>query len=181
MEKNILTKARLLEIKNGFFTAEQISLEKIRQYAEKIAANKYALNSKGRSLVRVVLTGGVFDILHPGHIFLLENAKAAGDLLIVVVASDATVRHLKRREPIHTQEERAQLVAALKPVDAVFFGTDDKYAVLNVVKPTAIFYGYDQKPDESLRGKFELIHLKERFHPEKYKTSAIIGHIKELH
>jgi len=91
---------------------------------------------------KVVLAGGVFDILHPGHIFFLEQAKRLGDVLVVVIASDETVRRVKKREPIHTAEARAKVVASLKPVDRVVIGSpSDKLAVVRRVKPDIIAFG----------------------------------------
>ncbi len=68
-----------------------------------------------------VLVTGVFDILHPGHLIFLEKAKAAGSMLVVGVESDKKVQEMKGSErPLHLQEERVFLVAALGPVDYAF-------------------------------------------------------------
>lgn len=69
---------------------------------------------------KIVLAGGCFDILHPGHVVFLEKAKKAGDVLIVLLESDRKVRELKGiNRPIYTQTERAKLLSALKAVDYV--------------------------------------------------------------
>jgi rfaE bifunctional protein nucleotidyltransferase chain/domain len=69
---------------------------------------------------RVVFTNGCFDLLHPGHIALLEAARAHGDLLVVGINSDASVRALKGEgRPLVPQDERAEALLALEPVDAV--------------------------------------------------------------
>ena len=65
------------------------------------------LNSK------IVLAGGVFDIIHPGHIHTLNDAKKLGDVLVVVVATDKTAVKMKKREPLHSAELRKELVSSL--------------------------------------------------------------------
>src|ERR1700737_1896229 len=71
---------------------------------------------------RVVLTNGVFDLLHVGHLRYLRQARSEGDLLVVGVNADASVRALKPDRPLVPESERAELVAALSPVDyAVIF------------------------------------------------------------
>ena len=68
----------------------------------------------------IVLAGGVFDIIHPGHIHTLNAAKLLGDVLVVVVATDNTAVKMKKRTPIHSQEQRQELVNSLEVVDLVF-------------------------------------------------------------
>lgn len=69
---------------------------------------------------KIVLAGGCFDLLHVGHISFFEQAKKQGDLLFLLVESDATVRNLKGpNRPIHTQSDRAKMLAALEAVDSV--------------------------------------------------------------
>jgi rfaE bifunctional protein nucleotidyltransferase chain/domain len=75
----------------------------------------------------VVLANGCFDLLHVGHVRYLAGAKALGDVLLVAVNSDASVRRLKGPgRPIMAAEERAEIVAALAPVDAVVIFDDDR-------------------------------------------------------
>ena len=75
---------------------------------------------------RIVFTNGVFDILHPGHVRYLQAARAHGDLLIVGLNSDASVRRNKGpKRPINPQDERAEVLAALACVDAVSIFDDD--------------------------------------------------------
>ena len=96
-----------------------------------------------------VMASGVFDIIHPGHIFYFEKAKELGDELWVVVANDKTVRR-KKREPIMPQEARARVVLSLKPVDKVVIGNADKdfFEIIKEIKPDIITLGFDQKFDE---------------------------------
>jgi len=110
----------------------------------------YELSESGRSAISVVLTGGVFDIIHPGHVYTLESAKAQGDLLIVVVARDVTVERNKGRPPLHDEELRLKLVSALKPVDAAILGSSvDMMATVERVRPDVIALGYDQLHEEA--------------------------------
>ena len=97
-----------------------------------------------------VMASGVFDILHTGHISYLEQAKALGDELYVIVASDNTVRKNKH-EPITPERMRVRIVSALKPVDVAMIGNDsgDMFAILDEVRPDVIVLGFDQKFDEN--------------------------------
>ncbi len=87
---------------------------------------------------------GVFDLLHPGHVYFLTEARALGDELVVVVARDQTARRLKR-EPYVPEHIRREMVAALKPVDRAILGsTTDIYATVVAERPSIIALGYDQ-------------------------------------
>ncbi|MDY6986093.1 MAG: adenylyltransferase/cytidyltransferase family protein [Candidatus Thermoplasmatota archaeon] len=98
-----------------------------------------------------VMASGVFDIIHPGHIFYLQKAKELGDELFVVIANDKTTER-KKRKPIMHQEERALVVSALKPVDGVVIGkeTGDIFDTVKEIKPDIIALGFDQEFDEKL-------------------------------
>jgi len=98
-------------------------------------------------MVKVMATG-TFDLLHMGHIYFLKEAKKLGDKLVVVVATDKTVRRLKH-EPINPQEIRLNIIKELKIVDEAFIGhEDDIYKIVNEIKPDIIALGYDQVHDE---------------------------------
>ncbi len=98
------------------------------------------MNSK-----KVVLAGGVFDIIHPGHIHTLNAAKDLGDTLVVAIATDKTAKKMKKRPPIHNQELRCELVSCLSMVDKAIVGhEDDIFQTVNEVKPNIIVLGYDQ-------------------------------------
>jgi FAD synthetase len=98
-------------------------------------------------MVRVMATG-VFDILHLGHLYFLEEAKKLGDELVVVVATDKTAEQLKHI-PITSQDMRVKMVSALKPVDRAVLGYEgDRYTIVKEMKPDIIALGYDQKHDE---------------------------------
>jgi len=92
-----------------------------------------------------VLAGGVFDIIHPGHIHTLNAAKALGGVLIVAVATDKTAKKMKKRSPLHNQELRRELVSCLSMVDKAIVGhEDDIFETVKEVKPDIIVLGYDQ-------------------------------------
>lgn len=98
---------------------------------------------------RVVFTNGCFDILHTGHLALLEGAKACGDLLYVGVNRDATVRGLKGPgRPIIPEEERAEMLAALRVVDVVvLFAEPTPRETVLALRPDVLVKGGDYTPD----------------------------------
>ncbi len=107
--------------------------------------DRNTLTEIGRNSLHVVLSGGVFDIIHPGHIYTLNAAKALGDVLVVVVATDNTSEKMKKRRPLHTQEQRQELVNSLSMVDLCLVGQeDDIFKTVNRVRPQIIALGYDQ-------------------------------------
>ncbi len=94
---------------------------------------------------RVVATG-VFDLLHPGHLDFLEQAKAMGDELVVVVARDATAVKLKHH-PVNKERLRRELIEALSMVDRAVLGyPNDHFRIIKEIQPDVIVLGYDQQP-----------------------------------
>ena len=94
-------------------------------------------------MVKVMATG-TFDLLHMGHIYYLREAKKLGDTLVVVVATDSTVRKLKH-DPITPQEIRVNLIKELRMVDEAYLGhEDDMYTIVEEIKPDIIALGFDQ-------------------------------------
>ena len=121
--------------------------DKIKELIGKKLVNedKITLTEMGRDSLRIVLAGGVFDIIHPGHIHTLNAAKLLGDVLVVVVATDNTAVKMKKRTPIHSQEQRQELVNSLEVVDLCLIGQEnDIFKTVNHVKPQIIALGYDQ-------------------------------------
>ena len=95
-----------------------------------------------------VMTTGTFDLLHLGHIYYLKEAKKLGDKLIVVIATDSTVRKMKH-EPINSEEIRLNLIKELKIVDDAYLGhEDDIYEIVKEIKPDIIALGFDQIHNE---------------------------------
>jgi len=128
-----------------------LSTDAINSKIDKLIKNQLVnedrntLTEIGRNSLHVVLAGGVFDIIHPGHIYTLNAAKALGDVLVVVVATDNTSEKMKKRRPLHTQEQRQELVNTLSMVDLCLVGQeDDIFKTVNRVRPQIIALGYDQ-------------------------------------
>lgn len=91
---------------------------------------------------------GVFDLLHPGHIAFLTEAKRLGDELVVVVARDSTAKRLKHT-PITPESSRLEMVRSLKPVDRAVLGNEgDIYDILSRIRPNIVVLGYDQAHSE---------------------------------
>jgi FAD synthetase len=113
-------------------------------------------------MVRVLATG-VFDILHPGHVHFLTEAKKLGDELVVVVARDSVAKRMKRL-PFIPENIRVAMVASLKPVDRAILGVEGNiYDILAEVKPDIVALGYDQEFDPNeivMEGKKRGIDLK---------------------
>jgi len=160
IEKSILSTIYVSEItgknpiekilENKMVSEEQI-LKKMDKLIQEnlINQDKKRLTEIGRGSLRVVLAGGVFDIIHPGHISTLNAAKALGDVLVVVVATDNTAVKMKKRRPIHSQEQRQELVNSLAVVDLCLIGQEnDIFKTVNLVKPQIIALGYDQVHQE---------------------------------
>lgn len=97
----------------------------------------------------VVVTNGVFDLLHPGHVRYLQDARALGSMLIVAINSDRSVRAIKGPErPINNEGERAEVLQALACVDAVVvFDEDTPHAVISTIQPDVLVKGADWGPD----------------------------------
>ena len=113
-------------------------------------------------MIRVLATG-VFDILHPGHVHFLTEAKKIGDELVVVVARDSVAQKMKRL-PFIPENIRVAMVGSLKPVDRAILGVEGNiYDILSEVRPDIVALGYDQEfnPDEIVaEGKKRGLELK---------------------
>ena len=102
------------------------------------------VTDRGRAALTVVMCGGVFDIIHHGHIHTLDAAKSLGDVLAVVVASDATARKTKNAVQ-HDARTRRRTVASVDAVDACVVGHDsDIFRSVVDIRPDVIALGYDQ-------------------------------------
>ena len=105
---------------------------------------------------QIVFTNGVFDILHAGHVEYLSKAKALGDILIVGVNRDSSVRRLKGpSRPLQTEKDRALIVAALKPVDyVILFSADTPERLIEAISPDVLVKGADYKLAEIVGAEF---------------------------
>ncbi|ASJ02330.1 FAD synthase [Thermococcus profundus] len=142
----------------------------------------------GKKKIRV-LVGGVFDILHVGHVHFLKQAKELGDELVVIVAHDETVRRNKRRNPVNPAEDRAELLKAIKYVDEVYIGSPRAidYDMVRRINPDIVAIGPDQTFDcrrlkEELRRhgiNAEVIRIPYLYRSDRAKTSKILQRIVE--
>lgn len=109
---------------------------------------------------KVVFTNGCFDILHVGHVKYLQEAKAQGDILVVGLNSDLSVRKLKgESRPIQTEEDRGTVLSALACVDFVTVFTEDNPGkLIQLLKPDVLVKGGDWKVDQIVGSDFVLAH-----------------------
>jgi len=138
-------------VKKKHFLSDDIINAKINDLVKNGLAkqDRKSLTELGRTSLKVVLAGGVFDIIHPGHIHTLNSAKALGDVLIVVVATDKTAQKMKKRVPLHNQKLRRELVDSLLMVDLCVVGSEeDIFKTVDLVRPEIIALGYDQVHQE---------------------------------
>jgi D-beta-D-heptose 7-phosphate kinase/D-beta-D-heptose 1-phosphate adenosyltransferase len=132
---------------------------------------------------RVVLTNGCFDLLHPGHVALLEAARGEGDVLIVALNSDVSVRGLKGEgRPLIPQAERAEVLLALEPVDrVVVYGEPTPLEVIRALLPDVLVKGADWAADaivgrpevEAAGGRVVRVALQ-----AGQSTSALVGRVR---
>jgi len=152
---------------------------KILSMAEAVAFVEH-LRHSGRE---VAFTNGVFDLLHPGHVRYLQEARREGGALVVAINSDRSTRAIKGpTRPITPEQERAEVLAALACVDAVVvFDEDDPQAIISRLRPNVLVKGADWAPDaiigrdlvESLGGRVVRIPI-----AAGHSTSAIIKKIR---
>ena len=95
--------------------------------------------------MKKVMCAGTFDIIHPGHLYYLSEAKKYGDKLVVVVARDETSKKFKGKSPLHNERERLEAVRMLEIVDEAVLGHHgDIFKIIEEIKPDVICLGYDQ-------------------------------------
>jgi D-beta-D-heptose 7-phosphate kinase/D-beta-D-heptose 1-phosphate adenosyltransferase len=153
--------------------ARILTTDEARSWAERLRAHG----------LRVVFTNGVFDLVHPGHVRYLREARALGDALIVAVNSDRSVRANKGPgRPVNSEAERAEVLAALACVDAVVvFDEETPHEIVGVVQPDVLVKGADWAADnivgrdivEARGGRVVRIELAPGF-----STTGIIGKIQ---
>ena len=95
--------------------------------------------------MKKVVVFGVFDLLHPGHLYFLHEARKCGDHLAVVVTRDARVMHEKKHKPVFNERERLEMVTALRMVDSAALGDRvGEWKILKKIRPDVVCVGYDQ-------------------------------------
>lgn len=147
----------VLDGRNAFERIKErvpVSDEILEKHVEKLISlgmvtKEMHLSAIGRDALKVVFAGGVFDIIHPGHIHTLRSAKALGDVLVVSIARNITVVKTKGKPPMHDEKLRQELVSSLKFVDLALLGNEeDIFKTVELVKPDIIALGYDQAHQE---------------------------------
>ena len=130
--------------------------------------------------MKKVIVFGTFDIIHPGHIHLLKEAKEYGDFLIAVIARDKTVTEIKGRPPRNSESIRLKNMEDLKLIDKVILGElEDKYKAIAEEKRDIIALGYDQKKfiddlEDAIEDHVRIVRLAPH-QPEIYKSSKMPG------
>ena len=128
-----------------------------------------------------VMVFGSFDFVHDGHLYFFNQAKSLGKELVVVVARDDTIKKVKGKRPYHQEKERLKHVKAIKLVDRAVLGNlDDKYKIIEDIKPELICLGYDQvafaknlkKELKKRRLNIDVVRLNE-YKAHIYKSSRI--------
>ncbi len=142
----------------------------------------------GEKKRKIVLVGGTFEIVHPGHIYFLNKAKEFGDYLVVVVARDSTVRKMKR-PPVVPEDQRLKVIASLKPVDRALLGKEqeDIIEIVKEIKPDVIVLGPDQAHDikdlqsriSALGLRVDIKKIENREKKPLYSVKEIIRRIRE--
>lgn len=134
-----------------------------------------------------ILATGTFDLIHPGHIAFLEEARKLGDELFVIVSRDSTIKH--KQKPAIPEKQRLAIVSSLKPVDCALLGSEkDMFEPLREIRPDIIVLGFDQHFDEKdLSEELEkrnlhakIIRLSQNTDFELSSTRKIIIKVKSL-
>jgi FAD synthetase len=128
--------------------------------------------------MKKVMAFGTFDLLHPGHLHYLQEAKKYGDFLIVVVARDSTVLQVKQKLPKNNEEQRCKNLERLNIADKIVLGDKkDKLKIITDEKPDVLAFGYDQKmPVDDLKSKLDsniVLKTVTALKPEIYKSSLL--------
>ncbi|MDQ6960185.1 MAG: D-glycero-beta-D-manno-heptose 1-phosphate adenylyltransferase [Mariprofundaceae bacterium] len=135
---------------------------------------------------RIVFTNGCFDLLHPGHIDYLEKARVLGDVLIIGLNDDDSIRRLKGySRPVNSLPNRARMLAALKSVDMVVaFPENTPLKLIKLLTPDVLVKGGDYKPDDIIGAQDVRINGGEVVvvpFVDGHSTSSMIEHIKIAH
>ncbi len=129
---------------------------KAKNKIKSLRALKNYVSAARKAGQKIVFTNGCFDILHAGHVSVLEFSRSKGDILIVGLNSDASVRRLKGpTRPVNPQADRALVLAALESVSAVcIFEQDTPYELIKAVRPDVLVKGGDYKTSEIVGREF---------------------------
>jgi FAD synthetase len=120
--------------------------EASRKKLVKTANGLVELSPMGRRRLKVVMMGGAFEIIHPGHVHALSEARGLGNTLVVVVATDESVEKNKGRPPVTDQALRVGLISSIRQVDLALPGNKGSiYEILSRIRPDVVALGYDQR------------------------------------
>ncbi len=134
-----------------------------------------------RQTKKLVFTNGCFDLLHPGHLYILNQAALEGDILVVGLNDDSSIKRLKgSNRPIIDQQARAEVVSALKMVDyVVFFSEETPYELIKELNPDVLVkggeYGEGEIVGEDIAGRTVRVEMK-----PGYSTTEIVEKIKQI-
>jgi len=187
-EKSILSRIYLKSLANRLGVEYQphcsINNEVYSRLEEKGLLYRGRLTPEGRRKIKVGVIGGVFDILHRGHIYTLREARKLVDALIVIVARDATVVKLKGKKAVNTEEDRREVISAVRYVDLAILGDEEDFTKpIRMIQPDIIILGYDQTLPpgidiDILRGR-KIVRI--NLEVEGVKTTEIKRRIVELY
>lgn len=157
----------------------------MNKFVRNIGELKEKLLKEKKKGKKVVFTNGCFDLIHKGHIILLQKAKDEGDLLVVAINSDDSIRRIKgKNRPIFPEGERAEILAAFQTVDFVtIFNEETPHKIISELKPDILVKGGDWTVEtvigrdivKASGGRVVIIPQ-----VEGYSTSEIIGRIKKV-
>jgi D-beta-D-heptose 7-phosphate kinase/D-beta-D-heptose 1-phosphate adenosyltransferase len=138
----ILIKSQAFPIENTHFSCYRLYVSGKLKSRDELKLIRAEAKRQGRS---VVFTNGCFDLLHRGHVHMLREAKACGDILIVAINSDRSVKTIKgESRPVLPESDRAELIGAMEMVDyVVFFDEPDPYNLIAALKPDVLVKGGD--------------------------------------
>jgi rfaE bifunctional protein nucleotidyltransferase chain/domain len=146
-----LLERRGLSIENPGFSCYPLNVSEKVKSLDELETLTAAARTNGKI---VVFTNGCFDLLHRGHIYLLREAKALGDLLVVAINSDQSVKAIKGpTRPILAETDRLELIASMEMVDyVVLFDEPDPYNIISILRPHILVKGGDWSAEEVIGG-----------------------------
>jgi rfaE bifunctional protein nucleotidyltransferase chain/domain len=146
-----LLETRKLSIENPGFSCYPLNVSEKVKSLDELETLTAAARTNGKI---VVFTNGCFDLLHRGHIYLLREAKALGDLLVVAINSDQSVKAIKGpTRPILAETDRLELIASMEMVDyVVLFDEPDPYNIISILRPHILVKGGDWSAEEVIGG-----------------------------
>ena len=138
--------------------------------------------------MKKVMVFGTFDIVHPGHLYVFEEAKKMADTLVVGLATDKTVEKIKKQKPFYSEQQRKAFLEHIKEVDEVYIGDENNpYLIVQKHAPDIIVLGYDQSVfvdkleaflQESGLTESQIIRLK-KFPTQEIKSSVLKDYIEK--